>query len=355
MSEQKITIIGAGAVTSVGLSLAATMPAIRAEIDNFNDTSFIDGGNEDIIGAKITGFQKNSDDEIVGGSDTQYQWACLAMNEALSYINLADHQEYCLMFISPSEDQPNLIDYDGLYNQMVEYSQTLIPEEHLYHIHLPLGETASAAAMLKSQKWLYEQQAGEQISRAVILVGVDSWLNLKRIQCGLKNKRILCDTQSEGFIPGEAASAIVLSNKENYSKYAALSILSASIEHEDRSLISGRNSLADGLTNATQNALRDSAIDAQDINLHLTDLGGEEYFFAESMLAWARILRVDMTGNYQKHYTSTYIGHCGAANGLFLLAYAWALQIRGAHPGTNTLIQLTSEDTQRAAIVAVTN
>ena len=312
-------------MTSIGLNLASTMPAIRAEIDNFNDTNFNDGSSEAIIGAKITGFHQDNEEEVVGGLATQYQWACLAMDEALSYINLDDHQEYCLMFISPCEDQPNLIDYAALYNQMVEYSQTLISEERLYHIHLPLGETAAAAAMIKSQQWLHEQA-----NRAVIVVGVDSWLNLKRIQCGLSNKRILCDSQSEGFIPGEAASAIVLV-KESQSTHAALSILSVSIEHEERLLISGRNSLADGLTKATQNALSDSEINAHDINLLLTDLGGEEYFFAESMLAWARILRIDMTGEYEKHYTPTYMGHCGAVNGLFLIAYAWALQITGRH------------------------
>ena len=365
MSQSPIALIGAGAVTSLGASLTTTMPALRAELDNFQDTHFLDGHNEPVIGAKIpsldNAYYESSDDsqdtdedqndKVVGGLATQFNWACLAIEEALSYIDLNNYQEYCLMLVSPSENQPNLIDYESLYQQIVEHCQTFIHEERLYHIHLPFGETATATAINKSQQWLYEDGCPK---RVVILVGSDSWLNIKRVESGLKNKRILCDLQAEGFIPGEAASAVIFT-QQSQSEYAALSIINATIDQEDRSLVSGRNSLADGLTKATQSALDASGIKAEDINLLLTDLGGEEYFFTESILSWARILRVDMTGQYEKHFTNTYTGHLGTVNGVFLLAYAWALQIKGQHPGLNTLIQLTSEDTQRAAITAQTN
>ena len=349
MSLDSMSIIGAGAVTSVGLSLASTMPAFRAEIDNFQDTSFQDGKNEPIIGAKITGFHTENEDEIVGGLATQYQWLCLSIDEALSYINLDDYEEYCVMVISPSEKQPSLIDYQSLYQQTVEYSQTIIAEERLYHLHLPLGEIGSATAIMKAEKWLTEQA-----NRAVILVGSDSWLNVSRIDHGLKNKRFLCDSQDEGFIPGEGASAVVLV-KESQSKYAALSILATSIEEESRPLFSERNSTANGLTKATKSALTQSGIEPHEVELMLNDLTGEEYFFAESALSWAKTLRTSLPEHYEKHFALTNVGNLGAVNGLFLLAYAWALQIKGQHPGKNTLIQLTSEDSQRAAIVAVTN
>ena len=108
MSQSPIALIGAGAVTSLGASLTATMPALRAELDNFQDTHFLDSHNEPVIGAKIPSLDsadyessddsqdtdEDQNDKVVGGLATQFNWACLAIEEALSYI--------CLLYTSPS-------------------------------------------------------------------------------------------------------------------------------------------------------------------------------------------------------------------------------------------------------------
>jgi len=359
MSEQVISIIGAGAVTSLGLSLANIMPALRAELDNFQDTKFIDQNNEPVIGSKIKIHDLDDDnmvteddnpDIITGGLENQYQWACMAIDEALSYINLEDYQEYCLIFTSANTEQPNLIDYEAFYEKVVEYSQGIIAEESLYHLHLPLGETAPATALLQSQEWLYEPNKPK---RAVIIVAVDSWLTLNRMQHGLTTKRILTDSQAEGCIPSEAASALILTQKA--SSIASIDVLSTAIEQEPLPLSSEKNSTADGLTYATKKALELADIQAHEIELLLTDLAGEDYFFGEVTTAWGRILRITMLAHSEKHYVLNYLGHIGSVTGVFLLSYTWALNLRGQHPGKNTLIQLTSEDSNRAAIVAIAN
>jgi len=361
MVDQAISVVGAGAVTSIGLSFSNIMPAIRAQLDNFQETHFYDNEHESIIGGKIKVHDlneegkvvENIDDVVIGGLENQFQWSCMAMDEALSYINLEEFQEYCLIVIGPNKDQPNLINHEELYQKLVDYSRTIISEESLYHLHLPLGETSPAAALVKAQKWVYESQAPK---RAVILLGADSWLTINRINHGLKNKRILSESQPEGFIPAEGASAIILTKEiELSNEKPTLTILSSCIDSEPQPLFSELNSTADGLTIATKKALKQSAIEAHDIELLLPDLAGEDYFFTEIALAWGRILRIAMPDYSEKHYIPTYTGHLGAINGLFLLGYAWALNIKGQHPGKNTLIQLTSEDTNRAAIVAVAN
>ena len=359
MSEQAISIIGAGAITSLGLSLATIMPALRAKLDNFQDTQFTDQNNKPVIGSKVKIHNLGDDtpitsddkpDTITVGLEDQYQWACMAIDEALSYINLQDYQEYCLIFTSANTDQPNLIDYEAFYEKVVEYCQSIIGEESLYHLHLPFGETAPATALLESQGWLYESNKPK---RAVIIVGADSWLALDRMQHGLTSKRILSDSQTEGCIPSEAASALILTQKT--SSNSSIDVLSAAIEEEPLPLSSEKNSTSDGLTFATKKALELSNIQVHEIELLLTDLAGEDYFFSEVALVWGRILRTTMPKHSEKHYVLNYLGHLGSVNGVFLLAYAWALNLRGQHPGKNTLIQLTSEDSSRAAIVAIAN
>ena len=53
MSATPLGILGAGMVTAVGLTAAESCAAIRAGINNFSETAFIDSVGEPVIGAVV--------------------------------------------------------------------------------------------------------------------------------------------------------------------------------------------------------------------------------------------------------------------------------------------------------------
>ena len=53
MSDQPMAITATGMVTGVGLDTASSCAAIRATIDNFQDTRFMDKGGEWVLGSEV--------------------------------------------------------------------------------------------------------------------------------------------------------------------------------------------------------------------------------------------------------------------------------------------------------------
>ncbi len=364
-------IISAGAVTSVGLSLPATTVAIRAGLDNFDDTQFVGESNAPIVGAKITGIAPQAQANVViGGTQAQAHWAYLAIEECLA--NVPNHSINSLLVIvlCPDPSIPDLIDRQRLCHLINENCRNLIQhntrrESAQAHLSTPIdgttnipnieihqlakGKTGCVVALEQAQHWLVDHPSG-----SVVIVGVDSWLNLPRIQYGLQNERLLTESKAEGFVPSEAAAVILLTSFNQPATGPSLAILGLGLAKESASLFTASPCFGVGLAQATEQALTTANIAPHEIHLRLVGTAGEEYFFEEAAMAWSRLLRHPMPKNYSRQQPATHIGEVGVAFGPLLLGYAWQLSCSQRHPGSRTLVQLSSEQDKRAAIVTMT-
>lgn len=101
-----MSIMAAGAVTSIGMSLAATNAAIRAGLDNFQETAFVNL-NEPVIGAAIQ-FSKhpNLPDPEMRGHERLASFLHLAIEECFLTAGIAlpcKHSIPILLVLGESE------------------------------------------------------------------------------------------------------------------------------------------------------------------------------------------------------------------------------------------------------------
>jgi 3-oxoacyl-[acyl-carrier-protein] synthase-1 len=114
--------------------------------------------------------------------------------------------------------------------------------------------------------------------------------------------------------------------------------------------MSGEPILADGLVKAVKQALAEAGRDIGDLDLRLSDVNGEQYYFKETALTLARILRVHKEG-FPIWHPADSIGDVGAAVGAVLLAIGATAFRKGYAPCRYAVCQTSSDFGRRAAAI----
>ncbi|MDV7213932.1 hypothetical protein R4769_22685, partial [Azotobacter beijerinckii] len=160
-------------------------------------------------------------------------------------------------------------------------------------------------------------------------------------------ERLLTSLNSNGFIPGEGAAAVLVgappAGEEPQLACLGLGfgVENATVESEDRPL------RAEGLTNALRAALAEAGVGLERLDYRLTDISGEQYYFKEAALTLSRSLRVRKE-RFPLRHPADCIGECGAAIGPVLFAVALAACRKGYGDGPNILCHLGNDAGQRA-------
>jgi len=341
-------VVSTGAITSVGLSMAATSAAIRAGLDNFNDTDFV-SADTPIIGARITGLNRKAVGGLyVGGVEEQATWASYAIEECVASAAGATIKRLLVIVVSEDPAIPGLNSEkmsEYIYAASQHYCD--MDNDHLELLSIKEGVTGFATAMVRAQQWFVEYPRG-----SVLVVAVDSWLSAPRIQYGLRCNRILTEEKAEGFVPSEAASAILLQvPRKGDNQGKRLIVKGVGRSEEKAHLLTEQPCFGHGMADATASALSAADIEIHNLHLRLSNLTGEEYFFDEAAMAWGRLLRQPMPENYEWQHPATKIGNVGVVFGPLLVGYVHHLVCSKRHQGTETIVQLSSENTSRAALV----
>ncbi len=342
-------VVSAGAVTSVGLSLAATSAAIRAGLDNFNDTEFFFEG-EPIVGARVTGIKKHKEHGIVsGGVDEQAIWISLAMEECFARAVPYKVNKLHIILLRPDSKTPALIRADTIENHVYDASKHYsdLSDSSVDMVSIAEGCSGCGVGLALAQEWLNANPSG-----TVLMVTADTWLNTPRIQYGLKHNRILTHDKAEGFVPSEGAAVVMLkgAGQADTTKNHLL-VRSVGLGQESAHLLTQKPCSGVGLADATREALSDAELKPHDVHLRLSNITGEEYFFEEAAMSWARLLRSPMPKNYEWIQPMNKIGNVGVVYGPLLIGYALWLIHTERHPGEETLIQYSSHTETRSAVV----
>jgi uncharacterized protein (TIGR02270 family) len=120
----------------------------------------------------------------------------------------------------------------------------------------------------------------------VIIAGVDSFLVAETLRALSAQDRLLTESNSNGFIAGEAGAAVLLSGAKQ-----GLRLRGIGFGAEQATIDAGKPMRADGMVNAMRDSLEEAGLTYEDISYRIADLSGEQYYFREAALAQTRLWR----------------------------------------------------------------
>lgn len=336
---QPVSIIASGMVTSVGLNSPSTCAAIRCAIDNFSETRFMDSGGEWIIGAQVPLEQPWR------GLPKLVHMAVPAIRECLAHVGNVRPEMIPLLLCVAEKERPGRL--AGLDDQLFRDIET----ELGVHFHsssgvIARGRVAGALALAEARILIYEQRIP-----FCIIAGTDSYLVAATLGAYQKADRLLTSQNSNGFIPGEAGTAILI-GPPGKAQDPELLCIGLGVGQEKATIDSEEPLRADGLVAAFRAAFAEAGRTIDDLDFRLTDSNGEQYWFKEAALAMTRTMRVHKE-SFQIWHPADCLGEAGAASGPCVLGVALAAMQKRYLPGSGLLFHFSGNDGERVAIVGI--
>lgn len=334
---QPVSIIASGMVTAVGLNAPSTCAAIRCAIDNCSETRFMDNGGEWIIGAQVPLEQPWR------GLPKLVHMAAPAIRECLAHVGSVKPEMIPLLLCVAEKERPGRL--AGLDDQLFND----IEAELGVHFHpssgvIARGRVAGALALAEARRLIYQQRIP-----FCIIAGTDTYLVAATLDGYQKADRLLTSQNSNGFIPGEAGTAVLI-GPPGKTREPELLCIGLGVGQEKATIDSDEPLRADGLVAAFRAAFAEAGRTIDDLDFRLTDSNGEQYWFKEAALAMTRTLRARKE-RFQIWHPADCIGETGAAIGPCTLAVALASTRKRYSPGPGILFHFGGDDGQRAALV----
>ena len=335
MSTHHIAIQRTGLVTAVGLSAPESCAAFRAKISNPTETRFIDSGGEWIMAHQVPLAQPWRGTTKLG------KMAAMAIDEVLQGIPRKDWGELPLLLCVAEADRPGRM--EGLDDQVflrvqqelgVQFAQTSAVVAH--------GRVGVAVALAQARALIVKGGVAR-----VVVAATDSLLSWPTLSHYERNDRLLTARNSNGFIPGEGAGALLIGAAEGRADELVCSGIGFGTEAAH--LDSGEPLRADGLTQAIKASLAEAGWQMHDFDYRITDVSGEQYYFKEAALALSRTLR-QRKEEFDIWHPAECTGESGAASGVTVIANAHEACAKGYTKGPNVLAHWANDSGQRAAL-----
>lgn len=335
MSSQPIAIRSTGLVTSVGLTAPASCAAIRAKISNPTETRFIDSGGEWIMAHQV------ALEKPWRGRAKLAKMAAMAIAECLEGVPREEWAGMPLLLCVAEPERPGRT--EGLDDRLfLEIQQELDLRFASQSVVVAQGRVSVAIALAQARKLIYEDQ------RPVVLIAAtDSLLTWPTLSVYEREDRLLTVRNSNGFMPGEAAGALLVGRPSGKRELLCAGL---GFGLEEAHIDSGEPLRADGLTTAIKGALANAGCEMHDLDYRITDLSGEQYCFKEAALALSRILR-KRKEECDIWHPAECVGEAGAAAGVAALAVADSACRKAYTAGANVLGHMANDAGQRAAMV----
>lgn len=335
MSSHHIAIQKAGLVTSVGLTAPQSCAAFRAKISNPTETGFMDSGGELIMAHQVPLARPWS------GLMKLTKMAAMVIEEALSGVEKRSWRDVPLLLCVAETDRPGRM--EGLEDQLFlqiqnELDVTFGPDSAV----VIQGRVGVAVALVQARALI----AQRNVSR-VLIAAVDSLLNWQTLTFYEHHDRLLTGRNSNGFIPGEAAGALLVGLPDR----GAFELVCTGIGfgREVAHFESQEPLRADGLASAIKGSLSEAGIQMHDMDFRITDSSGEHYYFKEAALALSRTLRQRKEA-FDIWHPAECTGEIGACVGATVIALAQAACNKAYTKGRNILVHMANDAGQRAAL-----
>jgi 3-oxoacyl-[acyl-carrier-protein] synthase-1 len=208
---------------------------------------------------------------------------------------------------------------------------------------VPHGRVGVAVALMQARAIAFDSAIP-----GVLITAVDSLLSQSTVSHYERQDRLLTSANSNGFMPGEAAGALLVGPVGESA--GELLCTGIGFGREPATIYSEEPLRAEGLTQAVKAALAEADRQLHEIDFRITDSSGEQYYFKEATLALSRILRVRKE-EFDIWHPAECTGEIGAAAGLTILSAAKAACDKGYAKGRSILAHMSNDAGERAALV----
>jgi 3-oxoacyl-[acyl-carrier-protein] synthase-1 len=332
-----VTVLGSGMMTGVGLTSPAACAAMRAAVDHFTETRFMNTAGEWVIGCPVPL------DPPWRGRTKLAHLAASAIRECLAFTGDAKPAAIPLLLCIAEKERPGR--FDGLDDQLLPEVQNLLGVRfHARSCVIPSGRVGGAVAVEQARSLIH----GERLPRCLI-AGADTFLVGPTLAAYESRQRLLTAENSNGFIPGEAGAAVLLGPPGSGGP-AELRCLAVGFGRERATVESEEPLRGDGLAAAFRALHEDGGVTLEDADYRYTDCNGEQYGFKQDRLAIMRTLR-KLKARFDHLHPADSIGEVGAAVGPCVLGLALAAAQKGYAPGRGVLCHFGNDDGERAALL----
>jgi 3-oxoacyl-[acyl-carrier-protein] synthase-1 len=347
MSVPPLAILDIGLVTPVGLSAPASCAAFRAKISNPTETRFIDSGGQWIMAHQV------ELEQPWRGLTRLAKMAAMAIDEAMrpsaARWPRSRWRQLPLLLCVAEKDRPGRT--DGLDDRLMpmiaaELGATLAEGSAV----IASGRAGVAVALQGARRLLDEGKAEH-----VLIAATDSLLSWPTLGHYEREGRLLGERNSNGFIPGEGAGALLVGSEAAAGAGASADAVGfvcggIGFANEPATIQSDEPLRAEGLRQAIEAALTGAGLAMHDIDYRVTDLSGEHYYFKEAALALSRTLR-QRKEVFDIWHPAECTGEAGAAVGVNVVALAQAAAAKGYAKGSRVMAHWANDCGQRCAAV----
>lgn len=329
-----LAILQTGLVTSVGLSAPASCAAIRAKLTNPTATKFLDSGGEWIMAHQVPL------PEAARGLRRLTRMAALAVEECLLGMAREDWSKIALILCVAERDRPGRL--AGLDEQLFGAIQSELGAEFsTLSLIVPQGRASLVYALTHARDVIAKG------AMYALVVATDSLLTAPTLSAYERQDRLLTIKNSNGFMPGEGAAAVLVGATTSGPQLLCTGI---GVAREPATLDSGEPLRGEGMARAIKAALADAGVEMHDMDFRITDISGEHYYFKEAALALSRVLRARKE-EFDIWHPAECIGESGAVAGLANVIVAHAACAKSYALGPNILCHVANDNGDRGALV----
>ncbi|MFV2053374.1 beta-ketoacyl synthase N-terminal-like domain-containing protein [Aliiroseovarius sp. YM-037] len=328
-----LSIRAAGMVTAVGLDAASSCAAMRGRLDGFQETRFLGSGGDWQVGAPVP-LPRN----WIGVKRLAHL-AAGALHDIYRKVPEARGDAALILCVAEPDRPGNLTgDGDGLAKLILKILD--LPQHTNVRV-IAHGRPSGLVALDQARRMLSRGDA-----ERVLILGVDSYLTTLTIAHYLAEQRLLTPDNANGFIPSEAAAAVLVERGDE----GPLVLTGLGLSREEASIYNGRGEdgthlplRGDGMTAAYRTALDEAGVDLATIDYRISDLIGEQYFFRQTALAALRLERG--RSEFQDLWSpGENVGNIGAAVVPAMIGMALTAAEKTYSGGSPLLVEASGDD-----------
>ena len=346
-NSPKLYIAGMGMVTPVGGNVAMTAAAVNAGISAYRSSDFHTQNGQRISLATVPNLIfDNIDAQIAEGDkfnerhDRVTKMAIIAIREACSQQSI--NEQIPLVLAMPEVK----IDLEDLAPFTYNLEQNCIPvvsAKLCRQIHS--GRAAGIDAIDFAFKYLFDNS-----QRFILVGGSDSYSDSAMLMKLDEQNRLLTTGSADGFVPGEASSFLLLTQKPEYAIVRnghIIALHAPGIAEESGHLLSEMKYRGDGLDKAFKKALTNRP--EQSISNIYSSMNGENYWAKEFGVAQIRNHKFFQPLMKVQHPADCY-GDLGSASATTLISLAAESLFKNTTAQSH-LVYSSSDGSKRGAIV----
>jgi 3-oxoacyl-[acyl-carrier-protein] synthase-1 len=331
-------IVAAGMVCSVGLTAATACAAMRAKVAGFDELPYVDNEGEPIVGAAVPDL-----DPGLKRGERLVELLALALEDCLASTKVGATARVPLLVGLAEFDRPG--GAGGFAKSLIPKVEVRLDTKFDRNRSetFPRGHVSGFDALRKARELLQDRAVP-----ACLVCGVDSYINASSLQWLDRHNRLKTPANSDGVIPGEAAACVLVVRPEPEPREGCVArVAGLGFGREEASVMTEEPLLGLGLAAAGRAALGQAGLTMKEIDLRLSDVGGESYGFREQTLMLCRLVKEHQEFTPLWHIAES-IGETGAASGIGQLVVVQQAFRKRYAPGGRVLCATSADNGDRA-------